>query len=77
LVPAAAHRNVGSSDFRGEPHNMGMAGRWGTPTAAGAAERSLALAVLRASLLDLLATDDLDRITAAVHRHLRGRVNLA
>jgi AcrR family transcriptional regulator len=39
-------------------------------TAAGAAERSLALAVLRGSLLDLLATDDLDRTTAAVHRHL-------
>jgi hypothetical protein len=26
--------------------------------------------VLRGSLLDLLATDDLDRTTAAVHRHL-------
>jgi AcrR family transcriptional regulator len=39
-------------------------------SAAGAAERSLALAVLRGSLLDLLATDDLDRTTAAVHRHL-------
>ena len=39
-------------------------------TAAGAAERSLALAVLRGSLLDLLATDDLYRTTAAVHRHL-------
>jgi AcrR family transcriptional regulator len=42
-------------------------------TAAGAAERSLALAVLRGSLLDLLATNDLDRTTAAVHRHLAGR----
>lgn len=39
-------------------------------TATGAAERSLALAVLRGSLLDLLATDDLERTTAAVHRHL-------
>lgn len=39
-------------------------------SAAGAAERSLALAVLRGCLLDLLATDDLDRTTAAVHRHL-------
>jgi AcrR family transcriptional regulator len=42
-------------------------------TAAGAAERSLALAVLRGSLLDLLATDDLDRTTAGVHRHLSER----
>lgn len=41
-------------------------------SAAGAAERSLALAVLRGSLLDLLATGDLDRTTAAVHRHLSG-----
>jgi hypothetical protein len=39
-------------------------------SAAGAAERSLALAVLRGSRLDLLATDDLDRTTAAVRRHL-------
>ncbi|HTW07613.1 MAG TPA: hypothetical protein VME46_08890 [Acidimicrobiales bacterium] len=39
-------------------------------SAAGAAERTLALAVLRGSLLDLLATDDLGRTTAAVHRHL-------
>jgi AcrR family transcriptional regulator len=42
-------------------------------TAAGAAERSLALAVLRGSLLDLLATDDLDRATAGVHRYLSER----
>jgi AcrR family transcriptional regulator len=41
-------------------------------SATGNAERSLALAVLRGSLLDLLATDDLDRTTAAVHRHLSG-----
>jgi AcrR family transcriptional regulator len=39
-------------------------------TAAGAAECSLALAVLRGSLLDLLATGDRDRTTAAVQRHL-------
>jgi AcrR family transcriptional regulator len=39
-------------------------------TVAGAAERSLALSVLRGSLLDLLATGDLNRTTAAVHRHL-------
>jgi AcrR family transcriptional regulator len=42
-------------------------------TAAGVAARTLALAVLRGSLLDLLATNDLDRTTAAVRRHLGGR----
>lgn len=35
-------------------------------TKAGAAERTLALAVLRGGLLDLLATGDVDRTTAAV-----------
>jgi AcrR family transcriptional regulator len=39
-------------------------------TAAGVAERTLALAVLRGALLDLLATDDTERATAAVDRHL-------
>jgi AcrR family transcriptional regulator len=39
-------------------------------TAAGLAERSLLLAVLRGALLDLLATDDEARTTAAVQRHL-------
>jgi AcrR family transcriptional regulator len=39
-------------------------------TEAGAAERTLALAVLRGALLDLLATDDTERTTAAVDRHL-------
>jgi AcrR family transcriptional regulator len=34
------------------------------------AERTLALAVLRGALLDLLATDDHERTTAAVQRHL-------
>jgi AcrR family transcriptional regulator len=38
---------------------------------AGAAERTLALAVLRGALLDLLATGDTERITAAVEGHLR------
>jgi AcrR family transcriptional regulator len=33
-------------------------------------ERTLTLAVLRGALLDLLATGDLDRTTAAVQRHL-------
>lgn len=37
----------------------------------GAAERTLVLAVLRGALLDLLATGDLDRTTAAVRAHLR------
>lgn len=36
-----------------------------------AAERTLALAVLRGCLLDLLATGDTDRVTAAVDRYLR------
>jgi AcrR family transcriptional regulator len=37
---------------------------------AGIAERSLALAVLRGGLLDLLATGDNKRVTAAVQRHI-------
>ena len=36
------------------------------------ADRTLALAVLRGCLLDLLATGDTERTTAAVHRFLRG-----
>lgn len=39
--------------------------------AAGAAERALALAVLRGALLDLLATGDEARTTAAVERYLQ------
>ena len=35
------------------------------------AERTLLLAVLRGALLDLLATGDTDRVTAAVEYHLR------
>jgi hypothetical protein len=38
----------------------------------GAAERALLLAVLRGALLDLLATSDGERLTAAVRRHLSG-----
>ena len=37
---------------------------------AAVAERTLTLAVLRGALLDLLATDDQERTTAAVGRHL-------
>ncbi len=37
---------------------------------AGAAERSLVLAVLRGAMLDLLATGDVERTTAAVHQYL-------
>jgi len=40
-------------------------------TRAGRAQRTLVLAVLRGALLDLLATGDADRITAAVQQHLR------
>ena len=36
----------------------------------GVAERTLALAVLRGALLDLLATGEVERVTAAVHRHV-------
>lgn len=43
-------------------------------TPAGEAERTLVLAVLRGALLDLLATGDLERITAAVSVHLRSLV---
>jgi AcrR family transcriptional regulator len=39
-------------------------------TARGAAERTLLLAVLRGALLDLLATGDIARTTAAVNAHL-------
>ncbi|MCP3803494.1 TetR/AcrR family transcriptional regulator [Allokutzneria sp. A3M-2-11 16] len=38
-------------------------------TARGSAERTLALAVLRGALIDLLATGDAKRITASVHRY--------
>lgn len=41
-------------------------------TAPAVAERTLALAVLRGALLDLLATNDVERTTAAVERRLRG-----
>ena len=40
-------------------------------TKAGLAERTLALAVLRGALIDLLATGDTTRTTAAVEHHLR------
>ncbi|TXS52033.1 TetR/AcrR family transcriptional regulator [Streptomyces sp. t39] len=39
-------------------------------TEEGAVRRTLTLAVLRGALLDLLATDDAPRLTAAVRRHL-------
>lgn len=45
-------------------------------TAAGVAERTLALAVLRGALLDLLATDEAERATAAVQRHLHRQQRL-
>jgi AcrR family transcriptional regulator len=41
-------------------------------TAAGRAERTQVLAVLRGSMLDLLATGDTRRVTAAVRRQLAG-----
>lgn len=40
-------------------------------TKAGAAERTLALSVLRGALLDLLATGDVERNTAAIEDHLK------
>ena len=39
-------------------------------TATGLTQRTLVLAVLRGALLDLLATGDVARTTAAVHQHL-------
>ena len=42
-------------------------------TEEGVAERTLALAVLRGALLDLLASDDVGRTTAAVDRYLTRR----
>jgi AcrR family transcriptional regulator len=50
----------------------------GRDTSAGLASRTLVLAVLRGALLDLLATGDADRTTAAVHQQLqslRGAAN--
>ena len=44
-------------------------------TPAGAAERTLALAVLRGALLDLLATGDVTRTAGAVERYLAGLSN--
>lgn len=41
-------------------------------TPAGRAQRSLVLAVLRGALLDLLATGDVERTSAAVHQQLAG-----
>jgi AcrR family transcriptional regulator len=46
-------------------------------TSAGKAQRTLVLAVLRGALLDLLATGDVARTTAAVHRQLRSEAGLA
>jgi AcrR family transcriptional regulator len=43
----------------------------GRDSTAGLAGRTLVLAVLRGALLDLLATGDADRTTAAVHQHLK------
>lgn len=45
-------------------------------TAQGAARRTLALAVLRGALLDLLATGDHERVSAAVHCHLAGEIGV-
>lgn len=42
-------------------------------TEVGEARRSLALAVMRGALLDLLATGDVERTTAAVHHHIDAR----
>ncbi len=41
-------------------------------TAAGQARRTLVLAVLRGALLDLLATGDVERTSAAVREHIEG-----
>lgn len=46
-------------------------------TSAGRAQRTLTLAVLRGALLDLLATGDLKRTTAAVHQQLESHRSLS
>lgn len=46
-------------------------------TAAGRAQCALTLAVLRGAMLDLLATGDAERTTAAVHQHLATLPNTA
>lgn len=55
---------------------LDMFGEYQPPTirrsAAGIAQRSAVLAVLRGALLDLLATGDVKRTTAAVHQQLDG-----
>jgi len=43
-------------------------------TRAGAAQRTLVLAILRGAMLDLLATGETERITAAVHRALQAEL---
>jgi AcrR family transcriptional regulator len=43
-------------------------------TRAGATQRTLVLAILRGAMLDLLATGEAERITAAVHRALRAEL---
>ncbi|MEU6715818.1 TetR/AcrR family transcriptional regulator [Nonomuraea sp. NPDC046802] len=43
----------------------------GATATTAAAERTLALAVLRGALLDLLATGDLERVTSAIEHYLR------
>ena len=45
-------------------------------TAEAEAERTLLLAVLRGALLDLLATGDIERVTAAVEHHLAAPASL-
>jgi hypothetical protein len=67
-VPGGA----GEVDWLGVLAAAQPAGRRDSP--AGRTERSLVLAVLRGALLDLLATGDLDRTTAAVHHQLTTRV---
>jgi len=42
-------------------------------TTYGLAQRTLALAILRGALLDLLATGDIKRTTAAVHQQLKSQ----
>ncbi len=55
--------------LRGEPEAVALVEAAGG-TEDARAERTLVLALLRGALVDLLATGDTGRVTAAVHRQL-------
>jgi AcrR family transcriptional regulator len=69
---AAAHgRGRGHGHSQGHGHAAVERRPVAAPTSSAAVERTLALAVLRGALLDLLATGDAARATGAVEAYLR------